>query len=94
MPLSPEQDDLCRKLEQKVAPEIGLAAAALIRQQASEIDSLWDRLTQAYVAMRGGVGDDSRFEDEIEELQRLARSKAHSASAAAQLGHEVDGITL
>ena len=71
MPLTPQQDALCQKLEQQVAPEIG-SAAALIRQQASEIDSLWDRLTHAYMAMRGEVGDDSHIKDEFEELRRLA----------------------
>ena len=75
MPLTPRQDALCQKLEQQVAPEIGLAAAALIRQQASEIDSLWDRLSHAYMAMRGEVGDDSQIKDEFEELRRLARNK-------------------
>jgi hypothetical protein len=75
MPLTPQQDALCRKLEQQVAPEIGSAAAALIRQQASEIDSLWDRLTHAYMAMRGEVGDNAYIKDEVEELRRLARSK-------------------
>lgn len=76
MPLTPQQDALCQKLEQQVAPEIGLEAAALIRQQASEIDSLWDRLTHAYMAMRGEVGDDFHIKDEFEELRRLARSMA------------------
>ena len=56
--------------------EIGLDAAALIRQQASEIDSIWDRLTHAYMAMRGEVGDDFHIKDEFEELRRLARSMA------------------
>jgi hypothetical protein len=70
MPLTPQQDALCQKLEQQVAPEIGLDAAALIRQQASEIDSLWDRLTHAY------MGDDFHIKDEFEELRRLARSMA------------------
>jgi hypothetical protein len=76
MPLTPQQDALCQKLERQVAPEIGVAAAALIRQQASEIDSLWDRLTHAYMAMRGEVGDDSSIMDECEELGRSARNKA------------------
>jgi hypothetical protein len=76
MPLTPQQDTLCQKLEKQVAPEIGLAAAALIRQQASEIDSLWDRLTHAYMAMRGEVSDDSHIKNEFEELRRLAQNKA------------------
>ena len=45
MPLSPEQEALCERVE-KGEPEPG--AAALIRQQAQEIDALWDRLSHAY----------------------------------------------
>ena len=47
MPLSPKQEELCRRLEMG-RPEP--SAAALIRQQARDIDELWDR----YVA--GGLG--------------------------------------
>jgi hypothetical protein len=86
MPLTPQQDALCQKLEQQVVPEIGLAAAALIHQQASEIDSLWDRLTHAYMAMRGEVGDDSQIKDEFEELRRLAETRHPSASAPPSAG--------
>ena len=39
MPLSPEQEALCERLEKG---ESTPAAAALIRQQAREIDDLWD----------------------------------------------------
>jgi hypothetical protein len=85
MPLTPQQNALCQKLERQVAPEIGVAAAALIRQQASEIDSLWDRLTHAYMAMRGEVGDDSSIMDECEELGR-------SGPKQSARGQKVDGI--
>jgi hypothetical protein len=40
MPLSPEQEVICERLD-KGKPEP--RAAALIRQQAHEIDDLWDR---------------------------------------------------
>ena len=43
MPLSPEQEALCDHLEKGMP-----SAAALIRQQAREIDDLWDRLSHAY----------------------------------------------
>ena len=39
MPLSPEQEVLCDRLEKG---ESTPAAAALIRQQGHEIDDLWD----------------------------------------------------
>jgi hypothetical protein len=56
MPLTPQQDALCHKLEQQLGPE-GLDAASIIRQQASEIDGLWDRLNHAYMVMRENIGD-------------------------------------
>jgi hypothetical protein len=49
MPLSPEQEVLCERLE-KGEPDPG--AAMLIRQQAQEIDNLWDRLSRAYALVR------------------------------------------
>jgi hypothetical protein len=49
MPLSPEQEALCERVE-KGEPEP--SAAALIRQQAHEIDDLWDRLSHAYALVR------------------------------------------
>jgi len=49
MPLSPEQEALCERVE-KGEPDPG--AAALIRQQAQEIDALWDRLSHAYALVR------------------------------------------
>ena len=39
MPLSPEQELICERLEDGEADP---RAAALIRQQAQEIDDLWD----------------------------------------------------
>ena len=49
MPLSPEQEILCERLE-KGEPDP--RAAALLRQQAREIDDLWDRLSHAYALVR------------------------------------------
>jgi hypothetical protein len=49
MPLSPEQEVLCERVE-KAEPEP--RAAALIRQRAHEIDDLWDRLSRAYALVR------------------------------------------
>ena len=51
MPLSPEQEALCERLEKG---ESTPTAAALIRQQAREIDDLWDRLSRAYALVRQG----------------------------------------
>ena len=49
MPLSPGQKVLCDLLE-KGEPDP--RAAALIRQQAQEIDDLWDRLSHASMLVR------------------------------------------
>jgi hypothetical protein len=75
MPLTPEQDVLCQRLEQQGSPE-RLAVAALIRQQASEIDSLWDRLNHSYMAMYENIGTHSHLRQEVEQLQSLAHSRS------------------
>ena len=49
MPLSPDQEALCERLENG---ESTPTAATLIRQQAHEIDDLWDRLSRAYALVR------------------------------------------
>ena len=49
MPLSPEQETICERLDDGEADP---RAAALIRQQAREIDDLWDRLSRAYALVR------------------------------------------
>jgi hypothetical protein len=55
MPLSPEQEAICERLEKgESSPE----AAALIRHQAHEIDDLWDRLSRAsadFIDWRGNA---------------------------------------
>jgi hypothetical protein len=52
MPLSPEQEVLCERLEKG---EPNPRAAALIRDLANEIDELWDRLSHAYAVVRKEV---------------------------------------
>jgi hypothetical protein len=49
MPLLPEHEVLCERLEKGEATP---AAAALIRELANEIDDLWDRLSHAYTLVR------------------------------------------
>jgi hypothetical protein len=49
------------------------SAAALIRQQARDIDELWDRLSRAYLAVRREIPSDE-LRREIEDLRvKLAR---------------------
>jgi hypothetical protein len=49
MPLSPEQEVICERVEKGEAEP---RAAALIRRQAQEIDALWDRPSHAYALVR------------------------------------------
>ena len=49
MPLSSEQEALCERMEKG---DNTRGAATLIRQQAHEIDDLWDRLSRAYALVR------------------------------------------
>jgi hypothetical protein len=65
MPLSSEREALCRRLEMG-RPEP--SAAALIRQQARDIDELWDRLSRAYLAVRREIPSDE-LRREIEDLR-------------------------
>ena len=72
MPLPFEQEALCRRLEMG-QPEP--SAAALIRQQARDIDELWDRLSRAYLAVRREMpGEELRRE--IEQLCAQAGTAA------------------
>ena len=66
MPLSSEQEALCRRLEMG-RPEP--SAAALIRQQARDIDELWDRLSRAYLAIVRREIPSDELRREIEELR-------------------------
>ena len=67
MPLSPEQEILCERLE-KGEPDP--RAAALIRHQAREIDDLWDRLSRAYALVRQ-ESPAEMIQDEIEQLRAM-----------------------
>jgi len=74
MPLSPEQEVICERLD-KGEPEP--RAAALIRQQAQEIDALWDRLGHACSLARG----DSHAEMIREEPEALRAMLAERRSS-------------
>jgi len=69
MPLSPEQEALCESLGDS-AP----AAAAFIRQQAYEIDNLWDRLSRAYALIRRETPSEM-IQEEISEIQALLEGR-------------------
>jgi hypothetical protein len=61
MTLSPEQEELCEMLEKD---ETAPAAAALIRQQANEIDDLGSAEPRLRARSRGvSSGDDSRRDE-------------------------------
>jgi hypothetical protein len=67
MPLSPAQEALCERLEQgESTPD----AAALIREQAHEIDNLWDRLSRAYALIRQ-ESPSEMLQGEMEEIREL-----------------------
>ena len=76
MPLSPEQEVLCGRTEP--------LAAALIRQQAREIDDLWDRLSRAYALVRQ-ESPAEMIQDEIEQLRAMLTSDSNSRRAAKAL---------
>jgi ribosomal protein L16 Arg81 hydroxylase len=65
---------LCERLEKG---ESTPNAAALIRQQAHEIDDLWDRLSRAYALVRrespGGM-----IQEEMEQLRAMLDARQHS----------------
>jgi hypothetical protein len=65
MPLSPEQEALCERLEKGESNPI---AAALIRQQAHEIDDLGDRLSRAYALVRK-ESPAEMIQEEMEQLR-------------------------
>ena len=86
MPLSSKQEALCRRLEMG-RPEP--SAAALIRQQARDIDELWDRLSRAYLAIRREIPSDE-LRREIEEvrahLERQRTGGVHPLHVIQQTG--------
>jgi hypothetical protein len=72
MPLSPEQEALCDHLEKGMP-----SAAALIRQQAREIDDLWDRLSHAYALVRH-ESPAEMIQEEMEALRAMLEERQRS----------------
>jgi hypothetical protein len=66
MTLSCKQEMLCERLEKGA----GTAAAALIRQQAHEIDDLWDRVSRAYALVRH-ESPAEMIQEEMEQLRGM-----------------------
>jgi len=71
MPLTAEQKVLCERLEKG---ESTPRAAALIRQQAQEIDALWDRLSRAYALVRR-ESPAEMFREEMEQLRAMLEER-------------------
>jgi rubrerythrin len=74
MTLSPEQEALCERLENV---ESMSTAAALIRQQAHEIDDLWDRLSRAYALVRR-ESPAEMIQEEMEQLRAMLDERRDS----------------
>ncbi len=72
MPLSPDQEVLCDHLEKDMP-----SAAALIRQQAQEIDDLWDRLSHAYALVRR-ESPAEMIQEEMEALRAMLDERRSS----------------
>jgi hypothetical protein len=78
MPLSPEQEVLCERAEKgEPVPR----AAALIRQQAYQIDDLWDRLSRAYALVRR-ESPAEMIQEEMEALQAMLEERRRSSAVA------------
>jgi hypothetical protein len=75
MPLPSELEALCQRLEMG-EPEP--SAASLIRQQAREIDEVWDRLSRAYAVVRRETPSDE-LQMEIERLRAQLERRGKSA---------------
>ena len=71
MPLSPEQELICERLEDGEADP---RAAALIRQQAQEIDDLWDQLSRAYALVRR-ESPSEMIQEEMEALRAMLEER-------------------
>jgi hypothetical protein len=81
MPLSPEQEAVCERLS-KGEPEP--LAAVLIRQQAREIDHLWDRLSHAYALVRR-ESPAELIQEEMQALRAMLERDGNSRRAAKAL---------
>ena len=88
MPLSPEQEALCERLEKG---ESTPTAATLIRQQAREIDDLWDRLSRAYALVRQ-ESPAEMIQDEMEQLRAMLDERHNSRRAAKALQAALQGL--
>ena len=71
MPLSPEQESICERLEDG---ETDPRAAAFIRQQAQELDNLWDRLSRAYAVVRR-ESPAGMIQEEMEALRAMLEER-------------------
>jgi rubrerythrin len=74
MPLSPDQEALCERLENG---ESTPTAATLIRQQAHEIDDLWDRLSRAYALVRN-ESPSEMVQEEMKEIHAMLEGRRNS----------------
>jgi len=72
MPLTAEQETLCRRLEMG-QPES--SAGPLIRALAKEIDDLWDRLNAAYTFVRTEMPEGA-IQDEMRRLEAMLQANA------------------
>ena len=91
MPLSPEQEALCERVE-KGEPEP--RAAALIRKQAHEIDDLWDRLSRAYALVRREFPGEM-IREEMEALRAMLEERRRSfpPGAPKQISHQRSALS-
>ena len=81
MPLSPEHEAICERLEKgESTPD----AAALIRQQAHEIDDLWDWLSRAYALVRN-ESPAEMIHDEMEQLRAMPDERRNHPSHSSAL---------
>jgi hypothetical protein len=81
MPLSPEQEAICERLEKG---ESTPHAAALIRQQAHEIDDLWDRLSRAFALVRKESPAEMIHEEMEQRRVMLDERRKHAAHGVLQ----------
>src|SRR4051812_7315740 len=77
MPLPPEQEALCERLEKG---ESTPTAATLIQQQAQESDDLWDRLSRAYALVRQ-ESPKEMIQEEMEALRAMLDERRSSSLA-------------
>ena len=69
------------------------SAAALIRQQARDIDELWDRLSRAYAVIRRETPSDD-LQREIEQLRAPAGTTADKRRAVTARAFAAAAVTM